>query len=130
MTLPNDDELRARFAELRAFDSQFRPELDAVVARGEQRAARTRPRRALAPIWIAAAAGVVLAAGVVGLAWRARKLSQLPRQPVAQSIISWRSPTAWLLRTPGRELYAPPSILTSIIDGATRAPAQRKGDGS
>lgn len=130
MSLPNDDELRARFGELRAFDSQFRPEFDAIVARGERRAATARPRRATVPIWIAAAAGIVVVVGAAVVAWRAVKFGEARGPEAAESISTWRSPTAWLLRTPGRELYAPPPILSSIIDGAARAPVQRKGDGS
>src|SRR5262245_25011953 len=131
MSVPNDDELRDRFAELRAFDSRSRPEFDAVVARGAQRAARPGRRRVLAAVWIASAAGIVLAIGAAGLAWRGLGLSHpKPTAMSRGSITSWRSPTAWLLRTPGRELYAPSSIRSSIIDGAAQVPVQRKGDGS
>jgi hypothetical protein len=130
MSVPNDDELRARFAELRAFDSSARPEFAAGLARGKQRVAMARARPVPAPTWIAAAA-VILAIGAAGVAWKARQLSRpSPATTVVQSITIWRSPTASLLRTTGRELYAPPPILSSIIDGATHAPVQRKGAGS
>ena len=88
MSVPNDDELRARFAELRAFDSRSRPEFDAVVARGAQRAAAARPRRAAAPIWIAAAA-IVVAVAAAGVAWRTFYRGQ-PREPEVVESISTR----------------------------------------
>jgi hypothetical protein len=40
------------------------------------------------------------------------------------SISTWKSPTASLLRTSGSEALAPPKVLSSILDGASRDAVQ------
>jgi hypothetical protein len=85
-------------------------------------------------VWIAAAASVVLAVGVVlgrsddGDPARLVADSAFPEANAAATISTWTSPTAGLLRTPGRDLLAPSSIHSSILDGVTGAALQRKGD--
>ena len=127
MNLPSDDELRARFEALRREEHGrargFRTILD-----------RPRPldvphRRRIHPLWIAAAAAVVLAVGITFReAWHrgfdpsAEVASSFDEGTV--SITHWRSPTASLLRTSASEALESPRILSSILDGASRAAVQ------
>lgn len=133
MNEPADDELRARFEQLRDDDLARVPSFRASWDRAELRARTPRrgPGRAL--LWLAAAASVVLTVSVAlrepGVREPARVAadSTPPEANVTPSISTWRSPTAGLLRTSGRDLLAPPSLLSSILGGVAPAPAQRKG---
>jgi hypothetical protein len=121
MTGLPDHELRARFDELRAADEQSAPGFGAVLARARfaapDRTQRRRRWRLGAALSIAAA--IVLAVGISRTARR--------RNFVAQPLSTWRSPTASLLRTPGSELLASPSLVPSALDHLTIMLAQREG---
>jgi hypothetical protein len=121
MTGIPDHELRARFDELRAADEQGAPGFGAVLARARfaapDRTQRRRRRRLGVALSIAAA--IVLAVGISRTSRR--------RSFVAQPLSTWRSPTASLLRTPGLELLASPSLIPSALDHLTTTLAQREG---
>lgn len=132
MTHP-DDELKARFRELRDHDVAQAPAFRVPKPRDVSRAPAV-PRAILpAPVWWASAAGVLFAAlGVALLRWDAgqvlRRFAGSATPAVeAPSISDWTSPTASLLRTPGYELLAPPPILSSLFDGVTPRSGQRQG---
>lgn len=127
-----DDELRARFHGVREGDRARIPAFDALLARAEARAEPDQRPRGRAVVWVAAAASVVLAVGTAVLSSGDGDLlggvadSDSSGVIATPSISRWTSPTASLLRTPGRDLLGPPSILSSILDGATRS-VQHKG---
>lgn len=121
----NDDELRARFARLRDADRGNVPPFGTLLERAEVRVRSVPRTRTLAPVWLAAAAVVVVATGVVLRRSNDRDRSSAP---AATTISNWKSPTASLLRVSGRDLLAPPSILSSTLDGALRSPVKPKGD--
>jgi hypothetical protein len=100
MTPPlNDAELGRLFADLRAADAQWVPPFAAVEA-ALHTGRRRRPRVAL---WWAAAAAVLLAAA--GAAFLARRSA-----PPPPSLSQWRSPTEFLLRSPGDALLGLPQV--------------------
>jgi len=108
-----DDELRARFAELREVDEggggvpSFRSMWND--------AERNAPRHGGGFVWAAAAAAVlVLAAGLVVSRNRSRETAT----PVP-SILTWTSPTAGLLHMSNVAVLTPPSLLSSVLDGVT-----------
>jgi hypothetical protein len=129
-----DDELQSRFDQLRAGDRARRPEFRALLDRAESGARSPRPTRP-AVLWtVAAAAAIVLAVGIA-IQRGGRDSARIPPDASASAAPAafagprhWTSPTATLLRTPGREVLAPPSILSSVLDGITRMPVQPKGD--
>ena len=120
-----DEDLRARFAELRDDDRAHAPEFGPLWKRAELRAQTTARKRTLRVAWIVAAAGIVVTVSV--LVQQSRDV-QTEGSISGATISSWKSPTAGLLRTSGIELLAPPPILTSILDGATGATVHPKGD--
>lgn len=128
MNSPNDDELRADFEALRQEDDVRAPDFRAVLSRPQ--AIDAPRRRRLHPLWIAAAAGVLLA---VGIAFREAQHGTFgpPAQATSSldgditSLTKWRSPTASLLRTSGSAALSAPRILSSILDGASHAAVQR-----
>jgi len=126
----HDDELRARFQELRDDDREHAPSFRALWARAEEGARTPRRSHDAALLWIAAAASVVLAAGIALRGDLGRLVAGLvpPEAREEQTLSNWRSPTAGLLRTWGSNLLAPPSIRSSILDGVTPAPGQYNGD--
>jgi hypothetical protein len=81
-------------------------------------------------VWIAAAAGIVLTVGIAIRETRQQGVGPYDRSAQSfggddtVSISTWRSPTASLLRTSGSGLLAPPRILSSVLDGASRAAVQ------
>jgi uncharacterized protein HemX len=112
-----DDELRARFGELRDDDRASAPAFPAMRAAADARAKATVPARRLALLWTAVAAGVVLAAGVAIRVSHDR--DRLHRATASvPSISTWRSPTASLLPTSSTALLTQSSIFPSILDGA------------
>lgn len=126
MSEMNDDDLRGRFSALRQQDRRNQPEFREVLNRAE-----LRPYGEAGPAptlrWIAAAACIVIAAGLV--INKARDWGN--DRPVAASVLpitSWQSPTAGLLETPSRGLLAPPPLLTSVFDGVTQTALQPKAD--
>jgi hypothetical protein len=129
MKLHGDEDLRARFGELRNDDRAHAPEFDALWKRAELRARTTARPRMLRMAWVVAAAGIVLIVGILVQRSRVRDLPARRRRSATETMISnWTSPTASLLRTPGGDLLAPPAIFSSILDGATGAAPKPQGD--
>jgi hypothetical protein len=115
-----DDELRARFRELRRADGARAPEFPAVVDRaGDERTTAVPYRSAV--VWLAAAAAVVV--GLV-VTQRFRATSDA----AARSITTWQSPTGSLVPASGRAVLSPSPLLSSVLDGATSSALWRKGD--
>jgi hypothetical protein len=111
MTPEDDRDLAAAFADLRREEEGRTPPFDEIVRRGRVRPARAAGLSGARPLGLAAAA--VLAALGVWLGVRARE----PRQPSVPPLAEWRSPTDFLLATPGRDLLAaPPAWDRSVLD--------------
>ena len=101
----NDDDLQSRFDALRRADEGMAPDLATLVARR-----RAHNRRPIVFGAAFAAAAVVLV--VVGL----RFFAPPTAPPVVPSILSWQSPTASLLQTPGLELLRTvPTLRSSLL---------------
>jgi hypothetical protein len=99
-----DEDLKHRFAELRAHDRQRTPAFDAMLA--------ARPTIRYVPLRLAAATLVLALAGAVTAVVVHRYATRF--QPVA--LASWQSPTAFLLQTPGTDLLRTvPSVTASVI---------------
>ena len=109
--MKDDQDLRSRFAALRQLDGATVPDVEAIVARRRTR----RPRRILLPATVAAAAVIALLVG--GLRFAASEPSvSISVSPAEPSILAWRSPTASLLETPGRELLQTmPTVESSLL---------------
>jgi len=111
MTPEDDRALAAAFADLRQEEEGQTPPFDEMVRRGRSRPARAARFLLLRPVWLAAA--VALAALGVWMGVRARE----PRHPDVPSLAEWRSPTDFLLATPGRDLLAVPAAWDrSVLD--------------
>lgn len=125
----HEHELHERFRILRESDAARVPEFRGLLDRGGGRAV-TRPRsRRLAPAWIAAAAVIAVAAGVV-VRRTPDPLTHATAQSVSRSAMSisqWTSPTAGLLPAPASLLLSPPAILSSILDGAAPSRTLSRG---
>lgn len=128
MQQSDDEDLHARFAELRNEDRAHAPAFDALWTRAQLSARRAARPRALRVALIAAAAGVVLTVGMLLQQSRTRDRRRTG-SATAATISNWRSPTAGLLHAPGGALLAPPAIFSSILDGATGATVEPQGDG-
>ncbi len=111
-----DDELRARFAQLRDADELGAPDFQGVLGRARLRPPRGRltwrppSRFALSA---ALAAAILFAIGVA----RVSRRSEFVPPPLS----TWVSPTASLLRTPGSELMRAPRLMSSVLDPATES---------
>ena len=116
---PIDDELRARFGQLRAAESAAAPALSAVLHRARREPRRSPHRRTA--VLIGAAASVVAITVLV----RQARLHASARQP---SVAVWRSPTTSLMPANPQSVLAPPPLLSSVLDGATSSTLWRKGD--
>ncbi len=120
MTERSDEELRARFSELRAGDELSAPRFGAVV----EQAARAGNERVPAairwriPVALSIAAALLLA---VSLARATRR-----HDFIAPPLSTWTSPTASLLRMPGSNLLASPMLGSSALDNLTTTLAQRE----
>ena len=98
-----DRDLARRFDALRRGDRAAAPDFGALVRRPAMR------RRPVAFRAVLVAATVVLAIGGVGLATR-RTRDEIP------SVLTWRSPTGALLRTPGQGLlHDIPTLRSSLL---------------
>ena len=88
---PRDAELKQAFDNLREHDRRAAPEFARTVSAGRRVRSRSR---------VYTAAAMLLAAGVAGALMMNRW-----QRPVAPpgAVLSWRSPTAFLLDTPGRQ---------------------------
>jgi hypothetical protein len=123
MNFSSDDELRARFQALRSDDSDRAPDFNDILQRA--RTLDAQRRRRVRPLWIVAAAGLVLAAGIAIQQTRNRGIGRRADATDSSgggdtpSISRWTSPTASLLRTSGSEALAAPKVLSSILDGAS-----------
>src|SRR5690349_15463094 len=105
----SDDDFRIRFAALRRADAAAAPELDTLLARPVTRGSR----RLILPAAIAAAAAVLLAAGLQRTANRAPlEVSVSADEP---SILEWHSPTASLLTPPAPDLVQTTATPTSSL---------------
>ena len=114
MTPEDDRELAVAFAELRREEEGRMPPFAEVVRHG-----RTRPSRAgllpARPLWLAAA--VALAVLGVWLGVWLKVPAREPRPAAAlPPLAEWRSPTEFLLATPGRDLLAPAAWGRSVLD--------------
>jgi hypothetical protein len=110
MTMDDDRDLRERFGALRAQDARGAPDF----ARLSRLPAPPRSPRWGALAWVGAVALVVLAV-VLFRPWSSRA----PRQnQLVPSITTWKSPTDFLLETPGRQLLrASPAVGRRWVEG-------------
>ena len=115
---PTDDELRARYAELRESEQADAPDFHAMWT-----AAATQRQRVWRPtlIWTAAAAAAAAAAVLaVSVGLRFTRARNVVLDPTV-AISTWRSPTESLLRTSRAAVLVQPTILGSVLDGALGA---------
>ena len=113
MTPEDDRRLAAAFADLRREEEAQVPPFAEVVRRGRARPGRAAGPVPLRPVGLAAAVGVVLVLLGVWVGVRTRE----PRPAAMPSLAEWRSPTDFLLATPGRDLLAAPSAWgRSVLD--------------
>jgi len=117
---PIDDELRARFSELRAAESVEAPGLSTVLHRA-RRESRPSSNRRTTMLLVGAAASIV----AITLVVRRIRLQAAARQA---SVAVWRSPTTSLMPANPQSVLAPPPLLSSVLDGATTSTLWRKGD--
>ena len=105
-----DQELQRRFAALRREEQEATPPFRRVWAAAQtSRRPRTRARFAVA---------ATVAAVVLGLLWLRTGTGPAPESGTSPSIAQWRSPTDFLLVTPGRELLSTvPAIGRPAIPG-------------
>jgi hypothetical protein len=128
MNFSSDGELRARFAALRAEDSDRAPGFRDIMERA--RTLDVQRRHGVRPLWMVAAAGIVLAVAIAFQQTRNRSAGRRADATNSSgggdtpSISTWKSPTASLLRTSGSEALAAPRVLSSILDGASRDAVQ------
>ena len=116
MTPEDDRDLATAFADLRREEERRTPPFDEVVRRGRTRPARAAGLPGARPLWLAAV--FALAALGVWLGVRARE----PRHPAVPSLAEWRSPTDFLLATPGRDLLAAPAAWDRSVLDLRQAP--------
>jgi hypothetical protein len=115
MTPEDDRKLAEAFADLRREEEGRIPPFAEVVRRGRARSsrgARFLPARSL---WLSAAVALV-ALGV----WLGVWLEIPAREPRPSAAVpplaEWRSPTDFLLATPGRDLLGPAAWNRSVLD--------------
>lgn len=111
MTMDDDRDLRERFGALREEDERIAPDFGRVSS--QPPSVRSPRRRAL--VWSGVAALVALAF----LLWRPDAgEGPAPRAVIEPSITTWRSPTDFLLETPGRQLLrASPAVGRRWVEG-------------
>jgi hypothetical protein len=115
MTPEDDRALAAAFAALRREEEGRTPPFAEVVRRG-----RARPPRAgllpAHPLWLAAAVALAVLGVWLGVWWGIPAREPRPAA-AAPSLAEWRSPTEFLLATPGRDLLtAPEAWDRSVLD--------------
>jgi hypothetical protein len=121
MNKDDDRELTAAFSALRREEQEQFPAFAEVVRRGRARSRRSASSGHPRLLW-AAAAAIVLA---VLAAWLGLRL-QAPAAP-APSLAEWRSPTDFLLETPGQEILAAPTGWSrSVLDLGSPLPSSER----
>jgi len=121
MSKDDDRELAAAFSALRREDQEQFPPFAEVIRRGRAHSRRSAPSRRLRLLWAGAAAIVVAALA----AWLGLRL-QAPAVP-APSLAEWRSPTDFLLETPGKEILAAPTGWSrSVLDLSPALPSSER----
>ena len=98
--MPEDRDLARLFEELRRADEASAPPLKDVLQR--KRAGRGAPGRS-AFLRVATLAALLVAAALVAVLVRWPAGETAEREPPV-TLAQWKSPTDWLLRTPGSEL--------------------------
>lgn len=112
MTPEDDRELAAAFADLRREEEVRTPPFDEIVRRGRAHPSRAGRSLAARPLWLAAAAALV-ALGV----WLGVRTREIRPSAAVPPLAEWRSPTDFLLATPGRDLLAAPAAWDrSVLD--------------
>jgi hypothetical protein len=123
--MSEDQDLARLFQELRRADEALAPRWNEVIAR------RTtlHPIRWSYPVLRVAVVILLLgAAAVMSMRWRRGKTGQRTPEPEA-TIAAWSSPTAWLLETPGRQLWSEvPVFAEKSPDPERAATTPPKGD--
>ena len=128
MTWMDDDELEARFRELREQDEATAPDFTALTRPVRSPLIVTRRGLARTTLWIAAAASVVMAAGVALRRADADDRILLVSSSAPPELETWQSPTASLL--PGEAAPGAPGwISNSVLDGATLGLGHLEGTG-
>ncbi len=114
MSRPDQDpELAAAFSALRHEEEDHCPSFAGVLRDARRRSRGSGIRRRLVAVTAAAGAAIAILALWIG-PWTGEPRIQEETLP---SITEWRSPTAFLLETPGREIFAVPSGLSrSVIE--------------
>lgn len=131
MTAPDDrDRDLARLLESeRREDEGNAPDLHELLARTRRRS--RGPAVALSRLGLAVAlAAVAAAAALVARSALSRRAVPRPVTPTESvRLADWRSPTGFLLRTPGSELLERAPVLVSrpLATGASTAPSPTKG---
>ena len=92
-----DRDLRERFVALRREEEAGAPAIERLLARAKARAGGKARRLGRPALALAAAAAVLL---VIALLSLREPASSVPVPPITE----WRSPTDFLLQTPGREV--------------------------
>ena len=121
----DDRDLKAAFSTLRNAEQEQLPSFAEVVRRGKARSSDQTMSRRPALRWAAAVGILVVLAAWLGLRTPGPRV--LPG--ASSSLAEWRSPTAFLLETAGREiLSAPAGWNRSLIDfkSDTTSPPERK----
>lgn len=128
MTWMDDDELAARFRELRQEDEATAADFRTLIRPVRSPAMVNRPGVARTTLWIVAAASVVMAAGVALRGADAEDRILLVSSSAPPELGAWRSPTASLL--PGKTAPGAAGwISNSVLDGATRGLGHLEGTG-
>jgi hypothetical protein len=119
----SDDELRARFEDLRAAERERAPDFRAVL----ERATRPLPGRARfdAP-WRLSLGFSLAAAAVFALAINLARRSPIEQNLDAVPLSQWRSPTSYLLHTPASAILESPALLPSLL-GPVPSPVHQRG---
>jgi hypothetical protein len=125
MTERGEDRLRGLF-------EAWRREADAAVPPFErflkEQGGRSRPRpRRIRFLRLTAAAALAAVIVLGRLAGREAPPAAPSRVPVS-TLASWKSPTDWLLKTPGREMLDSVPALGRVAHGDLKLPDLEKGD--
>jgi len=123
--MPNDDDLRARFSELRSED-------EASVSQFHSFLRRAVPRRASIRVSAWAVVMVSMAVLIAVIVVAVQRSGQRNTGRPAVSITEWKSSTDFLLRTPGQEVLrtipriGPWPVSNRIPAGDQKSPPARK----